>query len=251
MTDAEKQQIRESARTGIGVTSSQKSATQQKYATQQGRRAASLALISGYVDSYALVKFGVYASFMTGNTTSAGMHAGEFNLAAARHSLLPIPMFLLGILAGTLLTQGDRRRGLPRLSALVAAMLTVGVGAAYFAWPASLSIVILSFSMGVMNTSVLQVGGQTVGVGYMTGDLNALAQHIAMGIKSTPVAQAQGSWDTHWRRASLLAGLWIAFLGGAVLGAALGSRLAVWTLLLPALMLLVLALVERDTISDD
>jgi uncharacterized membrane protein YoaK (UPF0700 family) len=198
------------------------------------------------VDSYALVKFGVYASFMTGNTTSGGVHAGEFNWAAARHSLLPIPMFLLGILAGTLLTQGDRRHALPRLSVLVAGMLAVGVAAAYFAWPGWLSIVILSFAMGVMNTSILQVGGQTVGVGYMTGDLNNLAQHIAMGIKSAPVAQAQGSWDTHWRRASLLAGLWIAFLSGAALGAALGSRLAVWTLLLPALTLLVLALTERD-----
>jgi uncharacterized membrane protein YoaK (UPF0700 family) len=130
-------------------------------------------------------------------------------------------------------------------------MLTVGVAAAYFAWPEPLSIVILSFAMGMMNTAILQVGGQTVGIGYMTGDLNNLAQHVAMGIKSAPVAQAQGSWDTHWRRASLLGGLWIAFFGGAVIGAALGSRLAVWTLLLPALMLLVLALAERDTISDD
>jgi uncharacterized membrane protein YoaK (UPF0700 family) len=230
------------------VASSQESATQQKYAAQQGRRAACLALISGYVDAYALVKFGVYASFMTGNTTSAGVHAGQFDLAAARHSLLPIPLFLLGVLTGTLLMQADRRRALPRLSALVAAMLTVGIAAAYFSWPGWLSIVILSFAMGVMNTSVLQVGGQTVGVGYMTGDLNNLAQHLALGIRSAPVVQAQGEWDTHWRRASLLAGLWIAFLSGAVLGAAFGSRLAVWTLLLPALMLLVLALAERDTI---
>ena len=224
----------------------QKTWSQQKAARQQGRKAAGLALISGYVDSYALVKFGVYASFMTGNTTSGGVHVGEFDWAAARHSLLPIPMFLLGILAGTLLTQGDRRRALPRLSVLVAAMLSIGVAAAYFAWPGWMSIVILSFAMGLMNTSILQVGGQTVGIGYMTGDLNNLAQHIAMGIKSAPVAEARGPWDTHWRRASLLGGLWIAFLSGAVIGAALGSRLAVWTLLVPAVMLLVLALAERD-----
>jgi uncharacterized membrane protein YoaK (UPF0700 family) len=226
------------------VTSSQRAAR------QQGWTAGGLALISGYVDSYALVKFGVYASFMTGNTTSAGVHAGQFNWAAARHSLLPIPLFLLGILAGTLLTHGDRRRALPRLSALVAAMLGVGVAAAYFAWPGWLSIVIVSFAMGLMNTSILQVGGQTVGIGYMTGDLNNLAQHVAMGIKSAPVAEAQGAWDTHWRRALLLGGLWIAFFSGAVLGAALGSRLAVWTLLVPALMLLALALAGRDSISD-
>jgi len=88
------------------------------------------------------------------------------------------------------------------------------------------------------------------GIGYMTGDLNNLAQHIALGIKSAPVAEARGPWDTHWRRASLLGGLWIAFLSGAVLGAAFGSRLAVWTLLLPALMLLALAVAERNTISE-
>ena len=130
------------------------------------------------------MKFGVYASFMTGNTTSGGVHVGEFDWAAARHSLLPIPMFVLGILAGTLLTQGDRRHALPRLSVLVAAMLTIGVAAAYFAWPGWLSIVILSFAMGLMNTSILQVGGQTVGIGYMTGDLNSLAEHLALDRKS-------------------------------------------------------------------
>jgi uncharacterized membrane protein YoaK (UPF0700 family) len=238
MTDGEKQQIGEMGRAGVGVTSTQKSAT------QQGWRAGGLALISGYVDSYALVKFGVYASFMTGNTTSAGVHAGQFNLAAARHSLLPIPFFVLGILAGTLLTHGDRRRALPRFSALVAALLGVGVAAAYFAWPEALSILILSFAMGMMNTAILEVGGQAVSVGFMTGDLNNLAQHVAMGIKSAPVAEAQGSWDTHWRRAFLLAGLWIAFFSGAVIATALGSRLAVWTLLLPALMLLMLALIS-------
>jgi uncharacterized membrane protein YoaK (UPF0700 family) len=87
-----------------------------------------------------------------------------------------------------------------------------------------------------------------VSLGFMTGDLNNLAQHLAMGITGASVAQAQGPWGTHWRRAALLAGLWTAFLIGAVLGAALASRFALWTLLLPALMLLVLAAVERATI---
>jgi len=89
-----------------------------------------------------------------------------------------------------------------------------------------------------------------VSLGFVTGDLNSLAQHLAMGIKRAPVPQAQGSWDTHWRRAALLTGLWAAFLIGAVLGAALASRIAVWTLLLPALMLLVFAPFERARISD-
>jgi len=47
-----------------------------------------------------------------------------------------------------------------------------------------------------------------------------------------------------WRRAALLSGLWAIFFAGAVLGAALASRIGVWTLLPPAVALLALGLVE-------
>ncbi len=75
-----------------------------------GWSAAGRALISGYVDSYSLLKFGAYASFITGNTTSTGLHAGQAKLAEARYSLLPIPFFVLGIFKGTLLAQADFER---------------------------------------------------------------------------------------------------------------------------------------------
>jgi len=213
-------------------------------ANTQQLSALARALISGYVDSYALLNFGVFASFMTGNTTTGGLNAGQANLAAAGHSLLPIPFFLLGILAGSLVVRADQHRALRRLSLLVAVMLAVGAARAYFVWPGSLGIMLLSSAMGLLNTSVTQVGGQAVSLGFMTGDLNNLAQHLAQGIVRAPVAQAQDSRDTHWRRAALLGSLWIFFLAGAVLGGALASRVAVWTLLLPAMVLLLLALLE-------
>jgi uncharacterized membrane protein YoaK (UPF0700 family) len=170
--------------------------------------------------------------------------AGQGNLAAAAHSLLPIPFFLLGILAGTLLVQIDRRTALRHISLLVAAMLSLAVARNYFAWPGWLGIVLLSTAMGVLNTSVTQVGGQPVSLGFMTGDLNNLARHVALGILRAPVSHAQSERDSHWRRAALLGSLWIFFLAGAVLGAALASRVAVWTLLLPAALLLLLAWLE-------
>jgi uncharacterized membrane protein YoaK (UPF0700 family) len=213
-------------------------------ANSQRFSALTRALISGYVDSYALLNFGVFASFMTGNTTTGGLNAGEANLAAAGHSLLPIPFFLIGILSGTLVVRSDRQRALRRLSLLVAVMLAVGAARAYFAWPEWLGITLLSSAMGLLNTSVTQVGGQAVSLGFMTGDLNNLAQHVAQGMLRAPVIQAQGSRDTHWRRAALLGSLWIFFLAGAVLGGVLASRIAVWTLLLPAATLLLLALLE-------
>ena len=199
-----------------------------KSVTTQWVRASARALIAGYVDSYALLNFGVYASFMTGNTTSAGLFAGQHNWQRAGHSLLPIPCFLLGIMLGTLLTRsGEHRdRGLARVSALVAAMLGVATAAAYFAWPGWLGVVILTIAMGLMNTSIVRVGAQAVSLGFVTGDLNSMAQHLALGIERAPVPEAQGSWDTHWWRAALLAGLWTTFLCGAVLGTVLALRFA-------------------------
>lgn len=201
-------------------------------------------VISGYVDAYALLNFGVYASFMTGNTTSGGAHVGQGNLGAAGHSLLPIPFFMVGIVAGTLLVHSDRQGALHRISVAVALMLALGVARAYLAGPGWLGIVFLSSAMGLLNTSVTQVGGQPVSLGFMTGDLNNLAQHVANGILGAPVERAQDERDTHWRRAALLSSLWIFFLGGAILGAAFASRLAVWTLLLPAGLLVLLAVIE-------
>jgi uncharacterized membrane protein YoaK (UPF0700 family) len=244
MSDAENQKFRDFLRISVSVPSTEKSAR------TQWRRAAGLALISGYVDSYTLLNFGVFASFMSGNTTSGGLEAGQGKLVAAGHSLLPIPFFALGIFVGALLAQANQRHQLHQLPASVAAMLTVGTAAAYLAWPRWLSIMILSTAMGMLNMSITHVGGQTVSLGFVTGDLNSLAQHVAMGVKRAPVPQAQGSWDTHWWRIAVLATVWTAFLSGAVLGTALASHLAVWILLPPSLMLLVLPLLERSTISD-
>jgi uncharacterized membrane protein YoaK (UPF0700 family) len=217
----------------------------QNPASAQWRGAASLALISGYVDSYTLLKFGVFASFMSGNTTTGGSLAGQSKIAAAGHSLLPIPFFLFGIFVGTLVGQVDQPRQVHRLFALVAALLAIGTAAAYWAWPGWLSIMILSTAMGILNTSITHVGGQTVSLGFVTGDLNNLAQHAALGIKCAPLPDSQGVWDTRWARATVLASIWTAFVGGAILGTALVSRLAAWTLLVPCVMLLAFPLLGR------
>ena len=242
MSVTENQPVTDASRTGIPVWSLQNAAR------VQACRAAGRALISGYVDSYALLNFGVYASFMSGNTTSAGVHAGHAKLGAAGHSLLPIPFFVVGIFIGTLLVQANPYHHLRRHSFLVAALLTVAIAAIYLAWPGWLCIMMLSTAMGIMNTSITHVGAQAVNLGFVTGDLNNFAQHLAMGIWRAPVPRMQGAWDNHWRRAALLAAIWTAFLIGAVLGAALASRFTVWALLLPVLMLLVFGLLERGAI---
>jgi uncharacterized membrane protein YoaK (UPF0700 family) len=211
-----------------------------------GWRAAVLALIAGYVDSYAFVNYKVYTSFMSGNTTQAGLLAGQEKLAEAGLNVLPIPLFVVGIVAGAFLVHSSSRPPLSWLFGLVAALLTVDLAAVYFSlMPGWFSIMILSLAMGVMNTTITRVGGQSVSLGYVTGDLNNLGQHLALAIKRVPLAHAQGPWDSHWLRAALLAGVWTAFLVGALLAGAATARFAVWTLLPPIVALLALAALDR------
>jgi uncharacterized membrane protein YoaK (UPF0700 family) len=210
---------------------------------RQGWRAAGRASICGYVDAYALLKLGVYASFMTGNTTTAGVRAAGKQFSMAGHSLLPIPSFLFGILAATLLTYADERRALHRLSALAGGMLLVATAAALLHCPDWLSIVILGSAMGVTNASVSNVDGQPVSVGFMSGDLSNLAKEVADGL------ERKSERVSPWRKSSVLAALWVAFLCGALAGALLVPRYSAWTLTLPGLALLGFGWRERLAIT--
>jgi uncharacterized membrane protein YoaK (UPF0700 family) len=216
----------------------------------QAGRAAVLALIAGYVDCYSLLNYQTFASFMSGNTTQAALHAGRGEYAAAAHSLLPIPLFVVGVFAGTCLLQSSQHRQSRRLFALVAALLAVGMAAAYLRLPGWSNIMTLGPAMGLMNTAITRVGGQPVSLGYVTGDLNNLAQHLALAVRRVPVPQAQGPWDTHGRRAALLGGLWTAFLLGALMAGAATPRFGAGTLLLPTLLLLLLATFDRAMSAD-
>jgi uncharacterized membrane protein YoaK (UPF0700 family) len=206
-----------------------------------------LALIAGYVDAYALLNYDVFASFMSGNTTESGLRTGLGRLTEAAHHMLPIPIFVMGVFLGTLLLHGTLRNPLRWLCALVAALLIVSLVAATRALlPDWFSIVCLSLAMGAMNTTITRVGTQAVSLGYVTGDLNHLGRHLALALRRVPVSDSQGSWDTHLRRAILLAGVWAAFLCGGVFAGAAMPRFGAAVLIPPILVLLVVAASYRD-----
>jgi uncharacterized membrane protein YoaK (UPF0700 family) len=225
-------------------------ATAQKSVSVEWGVAGALALVSGYVDAYALMNFGVFASFMSGNTTTGGAQAGHGSFAAAGHDLLPIPFFVLGIFCGTLIPRNEQQRPLFRRSIVVALLLSLAAVAGYWKLPGWPGIVLLSIAMGILNTSITQVGAQNVSLGFVTGDLNGLGQHLALGMKGTPLAGAQDSSDTHWWRATVLGTIWSAFLIGAVLGSAMTARLARWALLLPGALLLAVSLIAAPRRSS-
>lgn len=213
----------------------------------QGGLAALLALTAGYVDAYALLKYSVYASFMSGNTTQTGLLAGESRWQEAVHDFLPIPFFVLGVFVGTFASEGQGRwsLGLRSLYLMVSAWLWLCVGAVFWGWRDEVAIATASIAMGVMNTTITRIGSQPVSLGYVTGSLNNFARNLALAAHGAAVTNAEGPWDTYGRRAWILLLLWASFLVGAMFGGTLTPQMEPWTLAIPAALLFLIAIVSN------
>ena len=68
--------------------------------TALGMEVITLALVAGYVDGYALRVFGIYVSFMSGNTTLAGIESGQSRFLLALVPALAIAGFVVGSFMG-------------------------------------------------------------------------------------------------------------------------------------------------------
>ena len=92
------------------------------------RLAAGLAMIAGFVDAYGIITFGVYVSFMSGNTTQAGYETAQGAFRAAALSALAILFFVLGSFAATLLSEFGGRHARRLAHGVVAAALAAIAG---------------------------------------------------------------------------------------------------------------------------
>jgi uncharacterized membrane protein YoaK (UPF0700 family) len=66
-----------------------------------------LALVAGYLDGYGLLVLGTYVSFMSGNTTLAGLKSGQGNFQAALPSAIAVLSFVTGSFLGNLFSQSS------------------------------------------------------------------------------------------------------------------------------------------------
>jgi uncharacterized membrane protein YoaK (UPF0700 family) len=208
--------------------------------------AAALAMIAGFIDAYGMITYGVFVSFMSGNTTQTGYQTAEGAFGPASLSALAILSFVVGSFAGTLLVQAAGRLARRAVFGLVAAALAEIIGLTYFGLlSVGFGIAIVSAAMGVMNSALSRVGAQPVSLTFVTGTLSRVGSNLALALRRAPLADAQGPWDTHLRRAMLLARIWVGFLSGALLAGAATPRLGAWVLSAPALILAVLAAFDR------
>jgi uncharacterized membrane protein YoaK (UPF0700 family) len=216
------------------------------------RLAAGLAMIAGYIDAYGLIRYQTYLSFMSGNTTQTGSQLGQGHLALAIPSFIAIAFFFTGVFAGTLLAQGRPMHATRLRFILVAALLavTIALSRAGSIVP-DLAIAMLALAMGMMNTVLSHVGGQSLNIGFVTGTLNSAGQHLAQAVLRAPLPDAQGARDTHASRAALLLCLWLAFLSGALIAGFATSRFDVGMLLPACLAVSAIALWNPTLSTSD
>lgn len=202
----------------------------------QERLAIFLALIAGYTDATGLIQWKTYVSFMSGNTTSLGASLSTNKLGIAMTSVTVIGSFILGIYAGTCLSLSRRIKNQILIFYLVSGILILYTIIAYFFNINTLSsIAIVGFSMGMINTIVTSVGNQKVNTDFVTGTLNSLARNTAM-LSMTNDKAKKAEYQSN---AIHLLFLWIGFLSGAFIAPFLLDYFGKWTLMIPALLLMI------------
>jgi uncharacterized membrane protein YoaK (UPF0700 family) len=226
--------------------------TAQRSAQRQQRLAVGLATVAGFVDAYGIITYGVYVSFMSGNTTQTGYEAGQGAFGAAAPSALAILFFVGGSFAGTLLAEFAGRRARRLVFGVAAVALAAIIGFTQLgSASAGVHIATASFAMGVLNTALTRVGAQSVSLTFVTGTLSRVGANYALALRRASLPDAQGPWDTPLRRALTLAGVWVGFLAGAALSGAATPRFGVWVLLCPVLVLAALAAFGRTADAAD
>jgi uncharacterized membrane protein YoaK (UPF0700 family) len=202
-----------------------------------------LALIAGYLDGYGLLVLGTYVSFMSGNTTIAGLRSGQENFQAALPSAIAILFFVTGSFLGNLFTQ-SKLRHLHRVIFGVIAGLLAAVSGLEWHGPRSVpfEIALLSLAMGMMNPALSRVGAEEVSLTFVTGTLNRIGGHLAAAARRSPLSERPSPGDSHLDRARIDATVWSGFLVGAGLSGMAGSHFRIWALLLPFAVMIALGL---------
>jgi uncharacterized membrane protein YoaK (UPF0700 family) len=170
--------------------------------------AGALSALAGYVDGIGFLHLGgLFASFMSGNSTRMGVSLAAGNWSASAAALGLIVLFVLGAACGSLIVLGRGQHSQSRLL-LIEALLLAAAALLYGFGLERLAIAAIVLAMGLENAVFQIEGGGGLGLTYVTGALVKVGQLIAAAL----TGGARFAWAPN-----LL--LWAALVAGSVLGA--------------------------------
>ena len=207
-----------------------------------------LALIAGYLDGYGLLFLGVFVSFMSGNTTTAGLKSGQFNFHAAVPSAIAVLFFVSGSFFANLISQSKLRHSHRMIFFAVAGLLATVVALERHGLSnAAAEIAMLSVAMGMTNPALTKIGGESMSITFVTGTLNRVGGHLAAAVARKPLPELHGLGDSHLARARIDASVWSGFLVGAALSGMAGPHFRLWALLPPCVVMIALSLFSKPS----
>src|SRR5258708_33674461 len=237
-------------------------------AGEQGWAAQLLAWAAAFSDAIGfLVLEQLGASFMSGNSMAMGVALGRMAWPAVVQRGLPILVFFLGNLLGFLVLTQVRRRGMRSPFAVIfgleavclLALLLLGTHAFQGGVipPSSgifyLCVVLLTLAMGLQTATVRRAGGQGVRTTFVTGVLSewahAMTQYLSWLRQQSTERQVRQAVRASTQQASflqlpLLIGICGCYVVGALCGAALELRMALFALVFPLCVLAVLIVID-------
>jgi uncharacterized membrane protein YoaK (UPF0700 family) len=195
--------------------------------------AASLAAVAGYVDATGfLASKGFFVSFMSGNSTRLAVGSVERATDAAA-ALALITIFVVGVVIGSLIGRRAGRHQRSSVIVLVAATLMLATLLSVVGQPRA-ALGLMALAMGAENAIFEAEGEVQIGLTYMTGTLVKFGQRLGTALS--------GGDRWGWLPYAML---WLGLVAGAVVGAVMFPLFGLVSLLLPAALLGVLALLVR------
>lgn len=172
-----------------------------------------IAAVAGYIDGLGFIGTGgLFVSFMSGNSTQAGVELVNANFTMALLGLALVASFVAGVTIGTLLTAPGRPRetmlwfaALCVLGALCIELITPGIP-----WRFTL----VAAAMGAVNTLYVVDGRARIAMTYATGTL------VSLGIGVADVFRGKATTTAWLRPLTLWAALTLGAIAGGVLAVA-------------------------------
>lgn len=196
-----------------------------------------LNLVAGWVDAVGFLALvgavQAFPSFMSGNSTKVvtDLVSGKTTLAAMVAGVVLV--FILGTIISRLINDGTRSRETCALAVVSGVLWLAGAGV-HFSWNGYALLLLLAFSMGLINRAMQGRNGFTVHT-FVSGAVVAIGSDIADAIS--------GRGD--WRQILLPLSIWGAILAGAFVGSILTLKIGlVVALFIPAAIVSLLALAD-------
>lgn len=189
-----------------------------------------LSALAGYVDATGFLMLGgFFVSFMSGNTTRLAVGIARGSSEAAMAAGL-IGLFVVGVIAGSLVGHYTVPHRRVAILALVAVLLALAAGISAAGAP-GLAAIPMALAMGAENAVFADHGGEVrIGLTYMTGTLVKLGQRLTAAL----LGGDRFAWTPY-----LL--LWLGLAGGGVTGALVYSAIDVGGLWIAAVIAAILA----------